>query len=88
MERDPGFLGPDGGRLGGGGFLPQHPLARREQALAPALQQNGHGRTRPCGQLLENPPPGQKVQLRFYDRQAPRGGFLSSRCIKSDRCRF
>ena len=66
MERDPGFLGADGGRLGGGGFLPQHPLARREQALAPALQQNGHGRTRPCGQLLENPPPGQKVQTRCF----------------------
>ncbi len=33
--------GADGRRLGRGGFLPRHALARREQALAPALRQSG-----------------------------------------------
>ena len=33
MERDRHLLGADGRRLGGGGFLPRHALARRAQAL-------------------------------------------------------
>ena len=37
MERDRRLCGADGRRLGGGGFLPRHALARREQALAPYL---------------------------------------------------
>ena len=36
MERVRRLLGVDGRRLGGGGFLPRHTLARRAQALAPA----------------------------------------------------
>src|ERR1019366_9820915 len=34
------LLGADGRRLGGGGFLPRHTVARRGQALAPTLRQN------------------------------------------------
>src|SRR5262249_48454021 len=39
MERGRRLVGADGCRLGSGGFLPRHPLARRGQALAAALRQ-------------------------------------------------
>jgi hypothetical protein len=37
MERDHPFVGADGRRLGGGGLLSEHALARLDQALVPAL---------------------------------------------------